>query len=309
MAALTAHKGLTLKPTSSVKCEALLENVRQALGSKIHAYTTSYFVTFQVGVYKEIQKLLLASGADRSTAVQAAKFIEQTLEKNRNRDTVLGTTLKYLERVRTNDEALLICVTTEPCHLTEGTLFIPDQSELSLAQFNSDDFQAPPGKRIPNLILMNGGAAPYMWQGILSPSNAVALAWAIDFLTAATSFADYELVKDWIAANTALLKANQRSDELFEHYATIVPELKVDIGFFRALSSSRATAATLAVVPNGPSEGLRTQTMGEIRTHAEDTRNIVSRYNLSEQNIVEFGERITKQMLETIRRAEKLTKN
>lgn len=297
---------INLVPTASVSCEEILNHVRETLDPVIRDMTSKDSAVIQVGVYKDIRKLALESGMDRPTAIQAVKAIETALEQNRGRDTVLGTTFNYLEKLRKDDAKLLICVMTGNCHLPAGTFFIPDESELRLAQINVPRAQSPLAHRIPHLILMNGGAMPYLAQGIPGPSGAVAMTWAIDFLTGATSMADYELIKEWIAANTALLKAGERSDELFDRYARIIPTLRVDIGFYRALSSSRATAATLGVVPGAPEAGLRDETMAEIRRFPKETQSIIEHYNLTSANIIEFGQIATKQMMETIRRAGKL---
>lgn len=306
MAALTEQRRLVLKPTPLVNCENLLENVREVLEPLLDEVVSPGALILQVGVYKDLQRIAIASGMDRQTAIQAVKFVEQGLEANRNRETVLGTTLKYLEKFRKNDQALLVCVLTGTCYLPVGTSFVPDESQLSMAQLRTTRMRQPLNGRIPHLILMNGGPMPYLPQGIPGPPAAVGMAWAIDFLTAATAFADYELVKDWIAANTALLKAGHRSDEIFDRFARIVPKQNVDTGFYRALTSSRATASTLTLVPMGPAAGLREQAMAEIRMFPDETKNVASHYNLSEQNIVEFGQIVTAQMLETIRRAAKL---
>jgi hypothetical protein len=294
-----------MNPTASVTCQETLENIRAALEPVIKDMVLGDTFVMQVGIYKDIRKLAVASGMDRSTAIQAIALVSRVLEANRGKDTVLGSTLKYLQRHQKHERSLLVCVLSGTCHLPVGTMFIPDESRIALGRVNPTLVHVPLDRPIPHLILMNGGQSPYAWDGIPGPPQAVAIAWAIDFLSAATSFADYELISDWIQANAALLQAGRRSDELFDRYARIVPAIRIDAGFYRVLSSSHATVASLAVLPINE-VGVREEAMNEIKADWRATGPVVTRHGLSAENIVQFGERVTREMMDTIRRAEAL---
>lgn len=303
--AYAIDRTIEFKPTRATDCAELLTSIDEALTPHLPEMTVGEPIVLHTGVFKELRKLALGSGMPRSTAIRAVVLVERALEENKNRDNVLGAAYKFLLQYQSDPHTLIICVFEGTCHMNMGTVFIPDESITEMGRFGHPQTQIPLDKPIPNLILMNGGATPYAWQNLPGPPAAVALGWAIDFLSAAVSFADYKLVTEWIDANVRLLKAQERSDELFDRYARVIPKPKVDYGFYRAFTASHAAAAALAVYPGG-ADLQRELAMFEITAAQGEMDHVIRHFNLSLDNIVEFGHRITREMNATILRAKDL---
>ncbi len=263
----------------------------------------------------------------QTLAVLAQIGVDFVIEGNLGNKTALGNTATRLKKESGGGEVPFVCILGKGSSLKfspYGTHFSCMNGGFEIAPFLSQNRRANRPDRTDSIEvevkedLKKGISHFILMSGISNPQELVP--WILSYFELATKFADFELLTEWIQANTALSKSGNPVDNLFDKVVWMTEDgvYHVDEGFLRLFLISRGNSARwmanselatnfadLNIFEASSIVETREKhaALKDIRSFKAITEPVVRMFKLSEDNVFELGEGMGVLMMDTIENA------
>lgn len=266
----------------------------------------------QVGWVGRLSSMLLSAGLPPDQAETILNHIAETLHRFKTSNDVVADLQKRVNLSDPSGRDLILCL-LEDSELKFGRqviyTFVDDLFDVTITQFTrfgGYDLGLLEGDHKQIHLIFSDPL-----HGIQGPRGLEE--WTVAFFAALSQYADSKLVREWLQANLTLISQGSKADPLFRLYVRQSEgQLKVDDGFFRLFSLSRASSAVSALLQElHPEESVKAARsraiqmgLAEIRNFP-DVRREVRQLKVQAGNLLEIGSELGQQMKTTLAKSRK----